>query len=230
MPKKIHIKINPYVVFKEQEQVMQTIFQDSDYYFSQKIIKNDVATTVVEAVVGQETMVIKRINAQNIFTVLRRVFYPSRVERNWKYAQFLSQQGIDTFMPMMLVKKKIWGICVASYLYMSKIEGVQATTYFEKIKDDASWKEMADKVINLIKKLNNLNIRHRDLNLSNIIIDEKDRLHLIDLDAMKQDFKVCRFFYKREIKKFLDNIEFLKKSNLVVYSYFYQTLKKEYLI
>lgn len=230
MFKKINIKINPHVDFLGQEQVIQCVSQDSDYYFNQKIIKDDLATTVVDAVVGQKNMIIKRINAQNIFTVLRRIFDTSRVERNWKYAHFLTQHGIDTFIPVMLVKKKCWGVCVASYLYMSKINGILAATYFEEAKDNIAWKEMADKIIALIKKLNELGIRHRDLNLSNIIVDEKNKPYLIDLDAMKRDAKTNNVLYKREINKFLENIDFLKKSNLPVYNYFYNTLKNEYVI
>lgn len=228
MFKRINIKVNSCVTFLEQEQVIQCISQDSDYYFCQKILKDDVATTVVDAVVGQKNMIIKRINAQNIFTVLRRIFYTSRVEKNWKYAQFLTQHGIDTFIPIMLVKKKCLGICVASYLYMSKIEGIQAATYFEQATENTNWNELADKIIALIKKLNRLRIRHRDLNLSNIIIDQENKPYLIDLDAMKQDFRVGNFLYKREIKKFLENIDFLKKNHFKIYNYFYENLKDEY--
>lgn len=230
MVKTVKIKFNPDVAFLEQDHIVKCISQDSDYYFNQKILKNDVATTVAEAVISQKNMIIKRINAQNIFTILRRVFYSSRVDRNWKYAHFLAQNGIDTFIPMLLVKKKCWGVCIASYLYMSKIEGIQAVTYFEQAADNMACKEMADKIMELIKKLNQLGIRHRDLNLSNIIIGEKNKPYLIDLDAMKQDFKIGTISYKREINKFLENIDFLKKNNLDIYNYFYQTLKNEYAI
>ncbi len=228
MVKTINIKFNPYVTFLEKDHVRQCIAQDSDYFFNQKIIKDDLATTVVEAVVDQKNMIIKRINAKNIFTVLRRIFHLSRVERNWKYAHLLTQHGINTFIPMILVKKKSWGICVASYLYMSKIEGIQATAYFEQMTDTTKWKEVADKIIALIKTLNNLGIRHRDLNLSNIMVSEKAKLYLIDLDAMKHDSRANPAFYKREINKFLENIVFLKKNNSAVYHYFYQNLKNEY--
>lgn len=230
MFKKVNIKFNPSLSFLEQEHIVKNLSQDCDYYFNQKILKNDVATTVAEAVVDQKTMIIKRINAQNIFTILRRAFYLSRVDRNWKYAHFLKQHDIDTFTPMILVKKTYLGISIASYLYMSKINGVQAAFYFEQATDKIAWEEMADKIIAMIKKLNTLGVRHRDLNLSNIIVGDKNKPYLIDLDAMKRDVKNNDVFYRREINKFLDNIDFLKKNNLTVYNYFYQNLKNEYVI
>jgi tRNA A-37 threonylcarbamoyl transferase component Bud32 len=211
------------------EQVVENICSDSDYYFKDKIIKNDLATTVVEATVNEMNMIIKRINPKSFFTVLRRIFLMTRVERNWKYAHILKSNGIDTFNPILLVKKKWMGVCYQSYLYMNKINGEEARKYFESCQSVSQGRVMADKIIDLIYKLNKAGLRHRDLNLSNMIISG-DKLYLIDLDAMKSDPNRNQRLYKNEINKFIENIEFLKEKNVELFGYFYNKLLKEHVV
>lgn len=207
----------------EIEQVITHIRQNSDHYFKEKIIKQDLATTVVEAKIGKQDIIIKRINPQDWVTVIRRLFCFSRLKRNWKFAHILAQQDIDTFIPLLLVNKQCFGINYVSYLYMTKIKGIEAIAYFEKCIDRTQWQPTADKIITLIKKLNTLGLRHRDLNLSNMIIGQ-DKVFLIDLDAMKYQKKVNSRFCKKEIDKFIENIEYLKQKNSELYHYFYHQL------
>ncbi len=220
----LKIGINPNSTWPEIEEMVKNIRENTDHYFKQKIIKNDLATTVSQEKIGEHELIIKRINAQNLFTIIRRFFCFSRIKRNWKFAHILTYHHIDTFTPIMMVDKKVLGLSYINYLYMTKIDGVEAIAYFEKQSDKAQWQPIADKIIALIKKLNALGLRHRDLNLSNMIISE-DKVFLIDLDAMKQEKRVHAKFCKKEIDKFIENIEHLKQKNSELYHYFYHELE-----
>lgn len=222
----LEIWLNTKHVGKETESMVRNIGINADYYFTEKIIKNDVSTTIAEASIDEKNIIIKRINARSILTAIRRIFGSTRVVRNWQNAAVLSQHSIDTFMPIALVKKKWWGFCYLSYLYMSKIEGVDAIAYLATCENKSQWKVVADKIISLIKKLDQLGIRHRDLNLSNIIIYE-EKPYLIDLDAMKIDKKPRKKMSIKETERFIKNIEYLKEKNNELYVYFNQALVQE---
>lgn len=222
----LEVWVNAKVCLEDSKKIIDNFIKDINYYFNGKIIKNDVATTIAEAKIGQKNIIIKRVNAQNVFTIIRRIFCQSRVEKNWKYAGILSQHHIETFIPLLLVKKKCLGVCYLSYLYMSKIEGIEAATYFQTCKQKNQWQEVADNIITLIKKLNNLGLRHRDLNLSNMIVHKKNP-YLIDLDAMRLDKVVKKKGSQKEVARFIENIEYLKKENDELFDYFYNALIKE---
>jgi serine/threonine protein kinase len=221
----LEIWVNAKFVLGEHEGFIQNILKDVDHYFGEKTIKDDIATTLVETKIGQQDFIIKRINGQNFFTIIRRFFSLSRVEKNWKFAGILSKHGIETFIPIALVKKKCFGVCYLSYLYMSKIEGLEAGAYLESCKQRKQWQEVADNIIALINKLNNLGLRHRDLNLSNMIIYQK-KPYLIDLDAMKLDKVVRQYLCKKEMARFIENIDYLKQDNNELFTYFYHALIK----
>lgn len=220
----VEIRVNPKYHLEITGDIIQKLRENTDYFFNKIPIKQEVATTLVEAKLGTKNVVIKRINAQNKWTVLRRFFTPSRVDKNWIFSEILFQNNMNTFAPIMWVKKKWLGLSIVSYVYMSKIEGVEARVYFEQCQIKKEWQNMADKIIALIENLNKLGLRHRDLNLSNIIIN-KSQVYLIDLDAMKTIRLARKFYQKKEIKKFIENIEYLRQKNNPLFLYFYNKLE-----
>ena len=226
----LEIWINPNFSTKITQKVLVDITNNTDVYFDGNIIKNAKATTIVETRIGEEKIIIKRINVQNFFTIFRRLFCLSRAERNWKFSYILNENDINTFTPVMLVMKKFFGLKLESYVYMSKIDGLDARYYFEKCLFKIQWQTMADKIIQLVKKLNRIGIRHRDLNLSNIMIF-KNTPYLIDLDAMKKQRMFFSASGKKEQEKFIENIAYLKLQNNELFNYFNQAFNgKEHLI
>ena len=66
--------------------------------------------------------------------------------------------------------------------------------------------QIAEAIVEQLKKLRTLKISHGDLKASNILISG-DRVTLIDLDSMKEHTCSCSFekAWKKDIKRFLKN-------------------------
>ena len=225
----IWLNLNFFAVEKEKtaeiSEMLEQIRQDPDFYVKKNLIKNDLATTVASAKIGELNLIIKRINAKSLFTSIRRLFCITRADKNWHFSNKLQHNKIDALKVLLLVKKKYFGLCYASYVYMTKIEGLEARAYFKNCTAKSQWQPIADKIICLIKKLSELGLRHRDLNLSNMIVEKnKEKIYLLDLDAMKDSRLMRGYFEKKEAQKFIKNIGYLKQENGELFVYFFHAL------
>jgi len=151
---------------------------------AQKVFKADATSTVGLITLNDQQFVLKRSNKRGIFRACKRAFVPSRAHRSWHNAQRLAEINIPTFTPVAMIEKRFGFLRGNSYLLTSVIEGIDALHYFAKgAKPQADWEIIAQRILALIKKLADHNITHRDLNLSNIILQHGEP-YLIDLDAM----------------------------------------------
>jgi tRNA A-37 threonylcarbamoyl transferase component Bud32 len=162
------------------------------------VLKNDRTSTVVVINLDGIDMVIKRSNTKDIWHFIRRLFWRSRAQKNWNYANQLLSLGIKTLEPIALVEERYGILRRRSYFIWRYIEGTLALNYFKNYNLYPNWKQMVIQIANLLAQLANHRLSHRDLNLSNILL-VKDKPCLIDLDSMRHHW--CHFTAKRGAKR-----------------------------
>lgn len=193
--------------FKEQSILAVLSNIEHHMQYPERFLKNDPTSTVVVIEVDGQKWVIKRANTKNIFHRIRRAFLPSRAVKNWNNAHKLLSIGVDTMLPIALLEER-WGIIRGrSYFISNYIEGVDALHFFAcGAKPNHLWYRTAENICKMMKKLAAHSVSHRDLNLSNILINAQ-KPFLIDLDAMceyKWDVLAKRAAIK-ERKRFMEN-------------------------
>ncbi|MFI4937004.1 MAG: lipopolysaccharide kinase InaA family protein [Candidatus Berkiellales bacterium] len=188
---------------------MQAVMADCDAAISTatKILKDDHTSTVALIHVDGKGLIVKRSNTKGKLHVLRRSMCSSRASRNWHYANLLIKLGLPTFEPVAYLEERFGPFRARSYLICTYIEGINARHFFASdLQYQAGWSEAAKNIGDLLKKLAECRISHRDLNLNNIILSD-NKPFLIDLDSM------CRHRWrfvalrraKRERRRFLRN-------------------------
>lgn len=200
---------------------------DAAFTHPLKILKNDPTSTVILVEIEGVLRVIKRTNTRHWTQVLRRWFSRSRGEKNWHNAQVLYQRGIKTFEPIAYIEER-WGpLKGRSYFVSSYVDGMLAFDFFMNHNYASGWDEAAQNIAALIQGLATHRISHGDLNLSNIILVNKQPW-LIDLDCMRchrfgWSFKLAA---RREWQRFHKNWQDVLTSDPKTQA-FYQEFKKK---
>lgn len=177
-------------------------FENNDISTVIKQLKGDATSTVCLVRIQNQEIVIKRVNTRSVWEGVRRAFAVSRAARNWTNVKKLRSVGVRTFDPVMMIENRFGIFKGRSYLLMSFVKGVDAFQFFSHNRKPECWIPVADSIIQLILKLEQKRVSHRDLNLSNLIINEGQPF-LIDLDAMR-GHRGCA---QRERQRFLENLE-----------------------
>jgi tRNA A-37 threonylcarbamoyl transferase component Bud32 len=188
---------------------MQALLQDLDRAIENpyKILKNDVTSTVVVLEVDNQLLVVKRANTKDWMHMIRRLFSSSRAKKNWRNSLKLLKIGIPTFTPVALIEECFGFLNGRSYFICTYIEGIDALHYFAcGAKPQPIWRNVAVNIANMLQKLADNKLSHRDLNLSNILVID-NQPWLIDLDSMRHHW--CDISAKkgalREQKRFMEN-------------------------
>ncbi|MGE0624990.1 MAG: hypothetical protein AB7I04_13690 [Pseudomonadales bacterium] len=143
-------------------------------------------------------VVVKRYNVKNVRHGLRRMLRPHpRYRRAWRFGQLLALLDIPTARPLVLVEERrlLWrGV---AYLVQSDLPGMdlQAEVGLEGLSEARLLEVTA-----LFAMLRSAGLCHGDTKASNFIVYQ-DRVHLIDLDAMRM---AARGF-EDDVARFLDN-------------------------
>ncbi len=144
-------------------------------------LKEGRSATVVRALEGTGA-VVKRFNVKDPIHRLRRSLRPMpRYRRAWIFGQLLHFQAIPTARPLALVETHQGGIRDVAYLIMEDIGG--RTIGDEVAEEGLSDDRIADTCA-LFSLLRRVGFTHGDTKATNFILYE-NRLHLIDLDAMR---------------------------------------------
>ena len=176
---------------------------------AQRVFKHDSSGTVVwtPAVSDPSVRWIIKRTAATGWRFIKRTVIKTRAQKNWDNASILLKRGIATFEPIAFIETR-WGpFRGRSYFIGSYLPGQLAIDYFmTSDPTDPLQKKVARNILCLIRKLRKNKIRHRDLNLSNIVL-QGTKPYLIDLDSMRRHD--CGFwsgcFYRRELARFLGN-------------------------
>ena len=127
-----------------------------------------------------------------------RFWRPSRAWRSWYGAHLFHFFGIPTLTPVALVEIR-WGIIRRKAYFLAQlVEGEPLEAYFLNPRyTEGQKREMARQVVNLLKKLYSLRIKHGDMKITNFIVKD-EKIYLIDLDSVTW-FR-CESWYKQSIR------------------------------
>lgn len=196
----------------------------------QRVLKDDVTSTVVVIKVDNNNeWVVKRANTKSMLHACRRAFQTSRAHHNWVNARRLQHSQIHSVVPIAMVEERRAFLKGRSYFICPLIKGVDALHYFAcGALPSADWPIVCQNICDMISKLEHHRLSHRDLNLSNIIIQNKQPF-LIDLDAMRiyRNPWLAKRAAKKEKLRFMENWQEAPKVHHIVEALFFKQLFKE---
>jgi len=184
-----------------------------------ELLKDGNSTTVVRAEVAGKQVVIKRYNIKNKVHFLRRCLRPTRAAVSWRNANLLAFMGIATAKPLGFIENRVAGLRQNAYFICEYTAGEELlSAYQQRDADEAELEQLR----RLFSYLEQAKVSHGDLKASNFLINDKGKIYLIDLDAMKQH--PCQPSFEKALEKdkrrFMANWsgESLKKINASLFN------------
>lgn len=172
-------------------------------------LKSGNTCTVASVQLAERRVVIKRYNIKSFWHGLSRGWRPSRAVISWQNAHRLQLAGFATAAPLQVLERR-WGWWRRqSYFLMEHLACVDIADYFRDDQHSQQARtQMAEQLATLMYGLYQLGIAHGDCKSSNFLVFA-DRIHLIDLDAMRQTrFEWCAAkAHVRDLKRLLRNWE-----------------------
>lgn len=152
-----------------------------------KLLKHDATTTLALIQLGEITAVLKRYNAKSFWHRLRRAIKASRAANCWNAAQELLRLDFSTPRPIAIIEKRYGWLRGDAYYLMEYLPGDLLSEIFKDDNPlDAKQQSIMAATIRLLKRLARHKISHGDLKATNILVVSKDKIALLDLDAMRQ--------------------------------------------
>jgi serine/threonine protein kinase len=191
-----------YAIRGRGEAVLTELFERkalsaADDFLEMEALKRGNSATLVR-VGGDLQVVIKRYNIKNLSQGLRRLIRPlPRYRRSWMCGQLLNFLELPTARPLALVEARHRLLPGVAYLVMEDLGGSDLAS---EVARRGFSEARADEVAGLFVLLKRAGITHGDTKASNFLISD-DRIHLIDLDAMRLGLTG----FDRDVERFLDN-------------------------
>jgi len=179
----------------------------------QRWLKQDRTATVGITSFDGIEIVVKRYNARSAFHIVKRALRVSRAEHSWRNAHRLLSLGIPTPRPIAAVEERLGPVRRRAWYLSEYLPGTLLSDWFgSRIDLNEGDADLLDQIERCFRLMYENRIAHGDTKATNwIIVDGK--LHLIDLDAMRQfgrDATMERLHRKRfdrDIRRFLRNFE-----------------------
>jgi len=169
-----------------------------------RTLKAGNSATVVQIEVDGLNLVIKRYNIKSISHLLGRFWRPSRASISWRNANLLELIGITTPKPLGFIEKRVGPFRNVSYFISEYKETDSLLSIYSK--RPPSKAELTE-IDTLFKTLEKYKISHGDFKASNLLIDTKGNISLIDLDSMHEHTNHKKFqrAHSKDKNRFLRN-------------------------
>jgi len=178
---------------------MLDLLNNPDHFLDNKtihIMQNNFKSKLGIVQLGNKKIVIKRHNYKSNLHRFRRYFRPTRASRNWWFSKILLDNNIWVPTPVAYVETRIGPLRGMSYFMYEYVEGITGEEYFKSKETSHARIEYAmNLVVELMKKIKNLNLIHGDIRVSNLIFKNK-KICLLDLD----DIKPMRWYQANRVK------------------------------
>lgn len=182
---------------------IQGLLQNPDDFIARgELLTGEDTCTVARVKVAGKDLVIKRYNKKSFWHGINRLFRPSRAARCWRNAKLLLSYKIATPKPIAMLEKRFGPLRSTAYFVTEYVAGPTALDYFRSKQDLAKAKQL----VNILRKLQQLNIKHGDTKASNFIL-ASDNIYLVDLDGMRK-YSSCGYKRKNAFAK--DKVRFMK--------------------
>jgi tRNA A-37 threonylcarbamoyl transferase component Bud32 len=148
-----------------------------------EVLKDGNSATVVKIHYAGKDLVIKRYNIKNVWHGLKRCYRPSRAAVSWRNTNLLELIGITTPKAFGFVEQR-WGwLRKRAYLICEYTDGQELQHVYQLRNPTDVELEQLTEIFSLLRRYK---ISHGDLKASNLLLDNKGIISLIDLDAMQE--------------------------------------------
>jgi heptose I phosphotransferase len=191
----------------------QVLIEQPDELMKKAVmLKNGDSTTVVAITLDGREWVIKRYNLKNPLYALSRMLRPSRAWHCWGSAFRLTDAGIATPAPLLMLEKR-WGpLRRQAWFVTERVAGqdVLRTLEFES-PESLKWQQALDLFDELFRRMRQHRLIHGDMKATNFILQEQENgqptLQVLDLDATRIEQRKWRFqkYFARDLRRFYAN-------------------------
>ena len=187
---------------------LETFLKDPDGAMEQGVmLKDGDSTTVVRLPLAGQDVVVKRYNIQNTGYLLRRLFRPSRAWYCWRNAHWLTELGLDTAAPLLMIERR-WGRLRREAWFVTQWrDGDSLQSMIESQGGDSQdWQHVMSQVKQFLDRLHQSRFVHGDMKSSNILLDNGG-LVILDLDSMRPEWWNAshKKYSQRDWKRFKAN-------------------------
>lgn len=190
-------------------------------------LKNGNTCSVVFAQLGPLPVVVKRYNVKGLAHAVGRFWRPSRASASWANTHRLLNLGIATPQAIALYETRYARFFRGrAYLVSRYLDAPDIAEFFALVQDPLLRASAVKQSVELLSRLQALQLSHGDLKASNIKMTAEGKPVLIDLDSMKQH-KYMFFAQKnhvRDLKRFMQNWQ----DQQALYNAFLKSLKVIY--
>jgi tRNA A-37 threonylcarbamoyl transferase component Bud32 len=170
-------------------------------------LKRGRRTTIIVIRFGRDYFAVKRYRNRGVWLKIKALFRMSRAAYAWREAHRLGYYRIPTAEPIAMVENRFGPIRLSSYLMTRYVEGPHCLTYYlDTGVNDGDKHRVAERLVDIFRKLARARISHGDMKATNIIIHE-GQPYLMELDAVRQhrsnDSLTAGFC--RDVHRFLRN-------------------------
>jgi tRNA A-37 threonylcarbamoyl transferase component Bud32 len=148
---------------------------------STALVKEGRATTIAR----RDGLIVKRFNLKRWRNLVVDAFRESRALRAFRTAYHLELLGIPTPKALAAGRERLLGLVRRSYLVTLEIPKVRnLVAHLASIADPGRRRAAIEEVGALVARLHREGYAHRDLKATNILVDDKGALWLVDLDGL----------------------------------------------
>ncbi|HXG49402.1 MAG TPA: lipopolysaccharide kinase InaA family protein, partial [Methylomirabilota bacterium] len=167
---------------------LERILRDPDAALAraERVFKGPGHTATV-AQIGR--WVLKRANLRSLGSVLKDLFRPSRALLAFRKAHHLELLGIASPLPVAAAERRWLRFLRHAYLVTEAVEGAQnlGEVLARSPRAPACVRRQ---LATLVARLHDEGFSHRDLKETNLLVDTKERVFLIDLDGLAWRFRI----------------------------------------
>ncbi|MDT8429308.1 MAG: lipopolysaccharide kinase InaA family protein [Pseudomonadales bacterium] len=172
-----------------------------------RMLKNGNSSTVVQVSLDGRDYVVKRYNIKSFLHGLSRLLRPSRAWRSWHNAHLLEMLGVGTAAPIAMIERRIGPLRRQAWFLSEAVEGADILQFPGNTPINSTpWQLALLRFHALFTTMYEYRIVHGDMKGTNLIW-QADRLVVLDLDGMHQEFSTRRFrqAFQRDLDRFRAN-------------------------
>lgn len=151
-----------------------------------RLLQDNFKSTIALMEVDHRPLVLKKHKYKSLRHRIKRLFFPTRAAKNWRYAMILRRAGILTPAPVAMVETRIGPLRGMSYYICEYIDGVGGEEFFQRhARDRVRIDRAFDELLALTAKIRSLGLIHGDIRQDNLVFNQAG-MWLLDLDDMKE--------------------------------------------
>lgn len=149
-------------------------------------LKQDKKTSVIHLQGMKLDLVVKQYHLSHILQPLKYRFKMPRALRFWQYSQLLINTGVSVIPVLGIWQQKNSLGPLQGFVLMPFQSGLTLKTFVAMHQEDLPrLSNVIKQVVAIYTKMKALRLSHGDFKASNFLVDEQDKVYLLDLDAVK---------------------------------------------